>query len=348
MFLGVVEQPNMNNLSNEQLNEVSDLCELLLDTDWRERVQKSVVFSRVAEFLWEGQQREVEEHRIKVLQKIHDQKTRNLQVPLQPGQVNNICWVVTCYNELEFVDQAVSSIRRNDAGTILIINDGGSTDGLEDIASRNRATFLNSARFKTAPSGPTWWKRFFFRGLRSNADFIVKVDPDAYMHRPLTKSLSGLNLFGTTTDYKKRDPFSVQGGVQGFSKSYAQKILLSGLLDVFWGYGVRPDGVWGTDLFIKRVNRALFQFGEEWLEVRSVYSENEGTPANQARNYALTHPVPIFSSGEKFISHEHVARASICRQCDQLDLGSWTCKKSGEYVYPKTKLQQEACPVGKW
>lgn len=160
------------------------------------------------------------------------------------SSVNNICWVVTCYNELEYAEQCISSIRRNDEGPIIIINDGGAQNNeLKDLANRENATYIKSTNMKNPEAGLLWWHRFFEAGLSANTDYIVKLDPDSYFHRPLEIPIGDLHFFGTIVDRKSvvvdtetgavtgsRNPYSVQGGVQGFSRAHAQSIMRSGLL----------------------------------------------------------------------------------------------------------------------
>lgn len=224
---------------------------------------------------------------------------------------DKIAWVITCFDEQSYMEQCIPSIRRNDDGPIIIINDGGSPVGLKDLANKNGARYVDGEHLKSPGIGWLWWRRFFEEGLKEDVDYIVKLDPDSYFHRPLQNPIGHLDFFGTIRDRAKRNPYSVQGGVQGFSRKHAEKIMHSGLLPELihpphecchalsvlgrilyfriearekYGVGsiesvktqinsegIRVNGSFSTDASILRINQRLNQRGQEWGEVLSVW-----------------------------------------------------------------------------
>ena len=224
---------------------------------------------------------------------------------------DKIAWIVTCFNELEYMQQCIPSIRRCDNGPIIIINDGGDSTGLKELAGRNNCKYIDGDNLKLPNIGWLWWRRFFDEGLKEDVDYIIKLDPDAYFHRPLSKPIGNLNFFGTTADRETRNNFSVQGGIQGYSRRYAEKIISSGLLPeetipvtgdpyplfisnkMLWFdlaarkkfglgtesavvnqvyiHGIRPDRSFSSDVSIKFINEHLKQRGETWDEIFSVW-----------------------------------------------------------------------------
>ena len=313
---------------------------------WREKIDSSPVYMSFAkEHLkrWQAMQ---------ARQKTKDEQVAanialmSAQSRLPAGERNRIAWLVTCYNEPEYVDQCVSSIRRNDCGPILVINDGGDSASLESICDQSKATLIEGEHLKTPERGFEWWTRFFNHGIATGMDFMVKMDPDAYFHRPLELSTKGLDFFGTVTDRADRSPHSVQGGIQGFSLDLAQKTLTSGLLEDSKGSGLRTDGSFSTDVFISGIMRKLNQFGQPWMEIMSVWGMVQ--KLGNTEGYAITHPHALMSDGGGVVAEQHPERFKVCQECSFFEKMNCTCNSSGKYVLPLTKIPSESCPKHKW
>jgi hypothetical protein len=270
-------------------------------------------------------------------------------VKLDNGQLNNICWILTCYNELEFVRQAVSHTRKYDSGKIIIINDGGNEEGLLEIAKTYSAEYINSNQYKLPGKGCHWWDRFFKLGLESGCDYIVKIDPDTLFLKPLEYLIPDLDYFGTVFDHEDRSPHLVQGGIQGFSRKYIQRILNSGLMFLFPNRGNRVDGSFSTDIFMESISSSLNQLGQEWKEVWSVWGARQALGLNKDHDYSIIHPCGLIRESDNVeITIDHSDRLLKCERCDYFDLIYKTCSKCNCYIYPLTKLKNEKCPIGKW
>jgi len=268
------------------------------------------------------------------------------QFPLEPGETNHIGWVVACYNEPDYVSQCLESIRQNDSGPILLINDGGDETGLQEIADSVGAKFVNGERLKNLRDGHNWWKRFFTLGLELGTDYLVKLDPDSYFWRPLRNSLKGLTFFGTTNDFAERNPHTVQGGAQGFSRAYAERVLADDMTARPRIKAIGPDKIrFTTDGYLCDMNEEMGVLGEEWKEVNSVYSLRQELPDSEPGTFAITHPHTL---GVVAVSPHHSARLDICYACPSFNIDTRICKENGVYIYPKTKIPNETCPLGKW
>ena len=257
--------------------------------------------------------------------------------------------MLTCYNELQYVKQCIESIRKNDTGKIIIINDGGMEDGLAELAEKYNATYVNSNNYKTPENGNEWWKRFFKLGIESGCDYIIKIDPDAYFCKPIEYSLVGMDFFGNLHKDVYRSPYFVQGGIQGFSKEIVNKILEANIIDLFKYKGRRDDGSFSTDRFLELIMRKLEIFGESWVEVNSVWGLNQKLNIQNNHNYSIIHPVTIMHDSFKFlISEKHANRLGICEQCEFYDIIGKSCLYNNSYIYPLTKLENSTCPLNKW
>jgi len=299
---------------------------------------------------------------------------------LKKLQHDNICYIVTCYNEIEFVRQCVASIRRNDCGPIIIINDGGDIEGLEDVALKHNATLIQSKQYKNILDGWKWWDRFFNEGLKTGCDYIVKIDPDSFFWRPLREPIGAKNYFGSM-----HSEWSVQGGAQGFSKEYAKRIIDTDILKNLGTNGNRENGTFATDRAIAWVSRELNQPAEPWNEVYSVWGLIQKLKLENVFEYAITHPNQLITDITKIernrpsksvppdesrikaknhkmieikevkpskikgiqICNKHAQRVTICSKCEFYNrLGN--CSASNKYVYALSKIESTVCPLNKW
>jgi len=311
------------------------------------KINSSAPFRRLARYIYKKNENEKYFINKKCQQKINVNSVK--WVKLNDEQSNNICWILTCYNEIEFVEQAISSVRKNDIGKIIVINDGGNETGLLDLCNKYNAEYINSEQYKLPQKGFLWWDRFFKLGLNSNCEFIVKIDPDTFFIKPLEYLIPNLDYFGTIFDHDGRSPHSVQGGIQGFSRNYIKRILNSGLVLSNPDRGNRSDGSFSTDIFIESISSNLNQLGEEWKEVWSVWGARQSLSLKDDNNYSIIHPCGLLNKNKNIeIASNHNSRLLICEKCDYFELVYKTCSKCNCYIYPLTKLENEKCPLGKW
>jgi hypothetical protein len=60
-------------------------------------------------------------------------------------------------------------------------------------------------------------------------------------------------------------------------------------------------------------------------------------------------PILHLLNPRKYVTDaQRAARLDICNTCPQLTKHSKQCKECGCFVFLKTKLSSEKCPLGKW
>jgi len=291
--------------------------------------------------------------------------------------VNNLCFVVHAYNELELARQCVRSIRRHNPSPIIIINDGGESVGLEDLATEVGGEFIDGLNLKTPAGGGEWMRRHLQAGLDTEADFIIKLDSDAYVWKPVVVRGEEMHFFGTKSGIEWRNGYSIQGGAKGYSRSYAQRIVSLPNLDEICALCTRnTSSLWGEDNSCAVIARTLNQKAKRWADIKSQFGEYNPNTQMMKGEYSITHPVQIFNEAnliESFpnsnvwykvrsamsegmswgvkgfqISGDHKTRMDICRGCEFFNASNQTCFKCGCYMNAKTKMATAHCPINKW
>jgi hypothetical protein len=82
----------------------------------------------------------------------------------------------------------------------------------------HRAQYVPSQRMKVHPNQAQWWHRFCEHGLTSGREIVIKMDPDALLHRKF-ETFPSEDIFGTVTCLGP-----VQGGVKGFKRNTLAKM----------------------------------------------------------------------------------------------------------------------------
>jgi hypothetical protein len=136
-------------------------------------------------------------------------------------------FILTVYKEpASMVDWCLSNIRAAyPAAPITVITDGVDAQEYRQVSERHHATYQPGERLKLVEHGAKWWKRLLEMGLAMGVDFIFKIDADTKIHREFRSFPQG-DIFGT-----KQLPYNIQGGLHGFTKAAAVKIIDSGLCD---------------------------------------------------------------------------------------------------------------------
>ena len=197
----------------------------------------------------------------------------------------------------DLCNRAITSIRRYypQADLVLIVDgllEQGDTLGLE-LAS----TVIYGEQLFSAEHGGAWALRWIRAALEhSNADTLVRLDPDSLMIRPI-KSYPDFDIFGSLMTHPQHGQF-VQGGACGYQRSALEQIEASGLLEQermknMHYLNVRANKLCVLDdvqvsVCAKELNLTL----GEWGEVRS-----RGAPAYAMREIgssrAVWHPVRL-------------------------------------------------------
>lgn len=202
-------------------------------------------------------------------------------------------FVLHVYHDQALAERLVKQIRIfYPEAPLLIIGDG--VEVSRELGQQG--TVFNGLRLKHKPSG-AWTARYLRKGLdETNADVIVKIDPDTCLWRQFT--LPDADWFGTPSNSRK----FLRGGAVGISRAAAERVLHSGLLmgpsphcyarfDTFkWPHeecDLAPLSC--QDQIMGDVMQAL---GIGWTNWPDVYIL--GNPKREAPRgrYALSHPHP--------------------------------------------------------
>ncbi len=184
---------------------------------------------------------------------------------------------------------------------VTVVSDGPCDPQLAGTARRFGARFQAGERLKVSDEGARWWHRFFMAGLQTGAQIIFKLDPDArvwrrFSSRPADDFFGTLENEGTTHEL-------VQGGCQGFSRTFAQELVASGIAldDHFkqvrsWildeahekAVSALPSGYLSTDAVIIVMAKMLGRRPSICPEIGSKWKPP--APPNEDGRFAVTHP----------------------------------------------------------
>jgi hypothetical protein len=215
------------------------------------------------------------------------------------------CFLFHVYRDELLAERLMTQLRGiYPSADIICISDGRPVSGFFQICTQQRVTYLAGDRLKRMATGAAWVERMITAFLtRSNAETLIKLDPDSQMHRAF-KTIPAADWFGQINlkgFYRPR----VRGGCMGFSRLLLEKILMSNLLvNPIYGklpfgyqrYGVfRKHGEAYSDEWIASMDCILadicFRLGVEpvaWKEEICIHFR-EPLPANLSP-YAVTHP----------------------------------------------------------
>lgn len=142
----------------------------------------------------------------------------------------DVSFLINLYKTLD-LESCLSDLRRaypNSPVCLIADGDGGDYSAL---ARKFDCHYIESVRLKNIGGG-FWTERFLtWFAIEGSTEFLIKIDPDTAIARPLTVIPPTVGLFGF--DYHKakgRSGASVHGGAQGFSRDAVYKILDSDLL----------------------------------------------------------------------------------------------------------------------
>lgn len=186
--------------------------------------------------------------------------------------------------------------RANPNAPVRVISDGVNDQGYDKVCRRFRVDYVAGRYLKRIECGGAWWVRVLEEGLKTGADWIVKIDPDTQIHRPFRTPPTG-DIAGTI-DHKGTPDENVLGGCQAIRREAAEEILKSGILESpeltdhktfnpdeptrrHW----RARAYMGSDMSLAWVGRNLGLTNGEWGDVGIDWKG----PAPQG-DFAATHP----------------------------------------------------------
>lgn len=183
---------------------------------------------------------------------------------------------------------------------VVVIADGTRVNDHRVIADDFGARYLEGECLKTLSKGALWWKRFFLVALEDAGDPIFKLDPDAVIWRPF-RQLPEADFFGSLRERGTSNEH-IQGGCEGFSRAFAERVIASGIADdprycdaahwssarrLRWAASRRPADYLSTDRVIMKIARDL---GTAYANYDEIGSNGSEAPKNPRLRYAVTHP----------------------------------------------------------
>ena len=207
----------------------------------------------------------------------------------------NPLWIVTVRDEPHLqLEWCLNNIYlHNPDAKIVVINDGA----IRSDSKFNIHRYIDGEWLKRSCRGAEWWDRFFCEALQHPEwNHVIKIDPDAKVHRPF-REIPDADFFGNVSTKGTFDEH-IQGHCQGFSRRFAERVVNSGIArheryrDVenrIIGPGGRawlsdkPEGFTSIDAMIWKIAAALGFPATDWPEVMH-------EPTNPNADYAVTHP----------------------------------------------------------
>jgi hypothetical protein len=213
----------------------------------------------------------------------------------------NIVFGLTVHDEpAGQLDWCLTCLRRAyPKAPVFVVSDGLHPDEatIAEVCRRNRVHFERGQRLKLVQHGSEWWQRFLTLGAAYQPDWLVKMDADTRVRRPLNmENVPNAEVLGRVDDVG-RPQENVQGGFQLIRGSAVQQILASGeCLSAYW----RDPASWArgqcgqlvargeisTDFTLMGILRVL---GLTWARHRQVDSHWR-VPKQWRPDAAVTHP----------------------------------------------------------
>lgn len=205
--------------------------------------------------------------------------------------------VMTIVERPDQVEWAIQRLRANHADApFTLISDGRHEERYARIAEVYGGEYVKGEKLKTPERGAEWWQRTLEAGLAFGTPYFLKMDPDASFNRPIAQ-WPEFDCFGTVNCLGS-DREHVQGGVQGFRRTAAEKIVGSGIClrpefrEVeYWAWDKAAIPGWkkarylSTDMTLRRI---LIESGIQWGDWPEVKSWFDSKPPDYAK-YAVSH-----------------------------------------------------------
>lgn len=219
-----------------------------------------------------------------------------------------IAFVFGVYNEWSLASRLVNQIRTlYPQAPAIAICDGTFNADFAQLCDLKGISFIASDRIKLPQFGGAWSQRLFTEFLKTDADILIKLDPDTYLWRCFT-SFPDTDWFGTQAN-KYLYPYP-RGGCVGFRRKCIERFIASNLLGhpKYKNHIFAYDryGRWGWEHDLKQTEPISLQdwvladvahqlklkLGD-WSEVNIQFRQ---IVANHGLRWAATHPMPLINS----------------------------------------------------
>lgn len=133
--------------------------------------------------------------------------------------------ITTCWERSLQLQWCLSNLRNAYPHVpVFVISDGLEQEGIRKVAKKYKAGFEVYHRLKhPITMGGLWWYRFACVALTMDCDWIIKIDPDTFIRRPLI-FFPACGVFGNLLNRGKDDEH-IQGGCMGINVAFLSKIM---------------------------------------------------------------------------------------------------------------------------
>ncbi len=219
----------------------------------------------------------------------------------EPAGVESIIFIIMVADEgPDQLKWCLSHLRKAyPTAAVQVISDGVDLD-YNPICRAYDANYQFGEFLKRMEAGGLWWHRLLALGLEANTDWIVKMDPDTCLHRPLQDWPTEPGVYGT--QLKGFGTYFIQGGFQIIHREIAHQLL--GLMLAPQHRGLVPNpfkdrsdtevalefhafGYCSSDYILCRCLEMLKLPTFNLKEVGCYWKQ---APFNAQADYAVTHP----------------------------------------------------------
>ena len=150
---------------------------------------------------------------------------------IQPFSDEKVAFLFHVYKEFELAKRLISQLRFFfPLSNILGIADGTYNYEFKEFAWQHNVRYIEAERLFRQETGNQWVKRmFWFYTASSHADYLIKIDPDAYVLRRFN-FLPHLDIAGTPFTLANKVTF-IHGGCALYSRQAADAILNTNLIN---------------------------------------------------------------------------------------------------------------------
>jgi hypothetical protein len=189
----------------------------------------------------------------------------------------------------------------------VLISDGDEEESYDDIATRFDCTLVRGTHLYSLETCHLYVLRLLRHLVDGEETYLLKIDPDTLVSRPIGALPTFSSLFGTletiTEGWKAeiRVPANVQGGCIGMTRDAAVEIFASGLL-THDNCAIRHKETWARCIDMERcaandqfcddfvLSWAAYMVGIPIVECSEIRSRWRRPIDNAHDRYAITHP----------------------------------------------------------
>ena len=225
--------------------------------------------------------------------------------------MDKIAFFLGVYKDQDRAKNTIQSLRFfYPLASIISIADGVKNADYSQFCFEHGINYWVGERFKLMQFGGAWTARFLAAMLyQTNADVLIKIDPDSGIHSPLDVSgFPDADLFGNIRTTGGRA--HIQGGFIAFRRTAAEALLNSKLLGSakycchsysyprfqlpYLQEGEESSSEWLTceDVILYD---AAHELGLTIADFDQVCCHYRSCPLDAPSRYAITHPYPYFA-----------------------------------------------------